>query len=61
MKYKLEMDCINSAFEDAPLREIARILREQADHMERFSDQNGWLASLRDSNGNVVGRAEVIE
>lgn len=58
MQFILTINMDNAAFEDAPLGEVARILKEQATKMERFSDQNpSWSDTLLDVNGNVVGYA----
>ena len=59
MKFTLTLTCDNAAFEGAPLSEIARILREQANKMERFYDQPTWSDSLRDLNSNTVGSAKI--
>lgn len=37
----------------------SRILRTQANSMERLSDQKTWSDSLRDLNGNTVGSAKI--
>lgn len=56
MKFKLEIECDNAAFGDEPAFEVARILRELAEQMER----NGSMAHpLWDYNGNRVGRSTV--
>lgn len=58
--FKLEIVCDNAAFGDTPLVEVARILRELA---IRIEDENakGFVATLRDINGNKVGFAEVVK
>ena len=51
---KIEFETVNSAFEDAPEIEVARILRELAHQIE-----SGYRpSSLRDINGNKVGIVE---
>lgn len=52
MKFSLEIDSSNAAFEDnSGFDEVARILRDAARHVE-----NGNVRQcLRDSNGNKVG------
>ena len=56
MKFKLEIDCSNAAFEEEPEYEVARILRELADKLEA----DGSLAHpVFDFNGNRVGRSTV--
>lgn len=54
MTITITIDTSNSAFEDSPTWETARILRELAD---RLSHGGGLptLLWLRDANGNVVG------
>lgn len=44
----------NTAFDDKPASEIARILRAYADQLERTGEPS---ALLRDINGNTVGEA----
>ena len=58
MKFKLEIDCNNAAFEDNPAGEIARILRQLSEGVES-SEGVGWSRhwQLCDVNGNVVGGA----
>jgi hypothetical protein len=58
MKFKIEIDCGNAAFEDDATGEVARILRSLADRLER-----GMAASfpLHDFNGNKVGTAGFTE
>lgn len=54
--FKLEIETTNSAFEDHPSYEVARLLEEAAHRVEM-----GYLSgSLRDVNGNRVGRFEFI-
>ncbi len=53
MKAHITVTMENAAFEDAPASELARILRELANKIER----NGPDAcKLRDINGNTVGK-----
>lgn len=52
MKYHVEIECDNAAFEDDRDAEIARILRDLAKHVERG---DGDERRLHDSNGNWVG------
>lgn len=49
--FTLTFDTTNAAFEDAPLEEIARILRDVAHRAEHFSHGG----PVRDVNGNTVG------
>ena len=70
MKFTLEINCNNAAFRDpdadddddespgvrdATRAEIARILRNAADHVEAGSDGR----MLRDTNGNRVGQFDL--
>lgn len=60
MKLRIEFDMDNAAFADDGLSgmyEAARILRDAAKHLER----DGEGRTLHDSNGNAVGRMEIIE
>lgn len=54
MKFKLEINCDNAAFEDSGLRdETARMLRAAADNLECVSV--GIKHFLHDINGNTTG------
>lgn len=55
MKFILEIDCDNAAFEPDAKREIARILRRAASKI----DDNDSYQHLRDINGNKVGKWEI--
>lgn len=59
MKYELEIDCGNAAFQNHPSEEIARILRKLVADMEdgKFDATNE--ISLWDINGNIVGRCSL--
>lgn len=52
LKFKLEIACDTSAFEDDPTREVIRILEELFAHLRRGRDEG----PLRDVNGNTVGQ-----
>lgn len=54
MKFTLEIECDNAAFEGDPNEEIARILRDLVDDLEARPAARGTFP-LRDSNGNRVG------
>lgn len=65
MKFLLEIDCDNAAFEFGGQGEVARILKEASlslqnrgclEDMARF----GSTIVLRDYNGNNVGNAKVV-
>jgi hypothetical protein len=51
-------DC-SDGYSDGGLGEVKRVL-EQLDKMP-FGAPVGWECKLRDSNGNTVGVAEVVE
>ena len=56
MKYVIEINMDNAAFENNEADELARILTRLADRLQ----QGGSLeCSLHDINGNKVGSAEV--
>ena len=52
MRFTLTIDLDNAAFDDAPMTELARILRRLAARAERGEDVTG---ALWDANGNRVG------
>jgi hypothetical protein len=54
LKFKLNMSCANSAFDDKNV-EIARILRAVAAELEADSSGRLYEQYFRDSNGNRVG------
>ena len=56
--FKLEIKCDNAAFADYPGEEIAQILKDLADKVEDYADFD-FEFTLRDSNGNKVGKAWV--
>lgn len=59
MRFKLEIDMGNAAFEDGP-HELARILSELAARLEgRGVDRPGDSGGLMDFNGNKVGTWKV--
>lgn len=56
LRFRLELEASNAAFDDAPASEIARILRDAADRIERDGEGAFGPAPLFDANGNKVGR-----
>lgn len=59
MKVKIEIDCDNAAFADAPPEfELGRILRDIADQGEDHG-VDGIKVFIRDVNGNKVGTVTV--
>jgi len=57
MKFILEINCDNAAFEDNKEAEVARIIRGLAIGL----DEGGCFNFLRDHNVNTVGHCEFIE
>jgi len=57
MKFKLEIDMENAAFEDCNGDEVARILRNLAMFVacNVLDDRRANNGKLKDSNGNTVG------
>lgn len=55
-KFEMSVNLDNSAFEDNG--ELSRILREVADKIDRL---RSYPFTIRDINGNSVGKADVIE
>lgn len=55
-QFKMHVNLDNSAFEDNG--ELVRILRETADRVEKLRT---YPFTIRDINGNSVGKADVIE
>ncbi len=60
MKLRINISCDNSAFDDDPTLEVARILRDLA---VRLVNEGPMLNdfTLRDVNGNTVGEARVVK
>lgn len=56
MKFTLFFDMGNAAFEDSPAEEVARILRAIADKVAGENDVPGFFQTIRDANGNDIGR-----
>lgn len=57
MKYIVEIDLSNSAFNEHPGEEIARILNECANKVRYYSFQHDkTFYPLRDINGNTCGK-----
>ena len=61
MKFRLEIECDNAAFEE-PDRdtEIVRILQDAVTVLN-LGFREGVKQSLRDANGNIVGFLELVE
>jgi len=56
MKFVMEIECDNAAFEEAPGHELARIIETAA---VRVREGVHW-GKLRDINGNQVGRFDIV-
>jgi hypothetical protein len=55
-KFTIEIDLSNAAFDDAPMSELARILRKIADDLESGRVELTYdRRPIRDANGNTVG------
>lgn len=54
IQFRLHVSCDNAAFEEGMATELARILRDVAERLERGEDCGSWV-NVRDINGNVVG------
>ncbi len=57
MAFKLTIETDNAAFEEGREEEVARILHDVAKHLETGHDDFTQYRTLRDINGNDVGRA----
>jgi len=56
MKVTIEIDCKGAAFADSPTLEMLEILSDVSHGLKRDGLSMGTVMSLRDSNGNRVGR-----
>lgn len=54
--FQMTVRCDNAAFEPEPWEELARILREAADKIERERETCEYFQTVHDINGNDVGR-----
>jgi hypothetical protein len=64
MKYSIQIDCDNAAFEEDAYAEIARILKDEIESLENRIDRRlstRWSNPLFDVNGNRVGIAKVAK
>ncbi len=52
MRFLVEIDCDNAAFEDDPTHEVVRLLRQIVRRLEKDGESRG---GLRDVNGNSCG------
>ena len=59
MRLELKIGCDNAAFEENPRAEVARILREVADKLDDNPSYADFYETLRDINGNDVGRVKL--
>lgn len=62
MKFKLEIDCDNAAFDGVEREEVARILLEAGRKVRNLNPPNyvGEKIALYDFNGNKVGEARFV-
>ena len=62
MKFTLEIECDNAAFEDVHCTaSVARILREAAAYVGAQRRPSGGAHTVRDVNGNTCGRFEFTD
>lgn len=64
MKFQIEINCDNAAFSPecrGEGSEVARILRDLADRIDREGLTRGDYFTLRDINGNSIGKASTTE
>lgn len=62
MKLTITIEMSNAAFDGEPGMEVARILRDlSSDYEAEGTIYDLARHTLRDINGNIVGRVEVIE
>jgi hypothetical protein len=57
MQLTIRITCDNAAFEDDPIGEIERVLKQLVFRLgeDRYASQRGTSGKLLDSNGNSVG------
>ena len=60
MKYQIEIETDNAAFDDYPRREVTRILRELAAKTERGIYYDGRDVPLYDPEGNKIGFCKIF-
>lgn len=60
MKFKVEIECDNAAFDDVGAWELSSVLRELADKVGSAAFPAAGEFTVRDSNGNKVGKARYI-
>ncbi len=61
MKIKIEFDCDNAAFDGNLLSEVRDVMERAMSHIvnnEYYSGEDDSI--LRDTNGNTIGKVEVI-
>lgn len=56
-RVRIDIVMRNAAFDDEPMTELARVLREYAAHVEETGNP---IKALYDVNGNCVGQASVF-
>jgi len=60
MRFMVSFDMDNDAFREDTGPEVARILRDVARTVEHYTLEPDDGALIRDSNGNTVGRYDVL-
>lgn len=63
MRFKIEIEMDNAAFEEQPGMEVGRILKKLVQGLPYSLRAmiDGDETTLRDFNGNVVGKAVVVD
>ena len=58
-QFRMYVTMDNAAFEGSERRELARILQDIATRLEQGEEDFDYYQTLRDANGNDVGRAGI--
>lgn len=63
MKFKLDIDCDNAAFDDDFYGELQRILLDVRGDIRYLVGRPGRMedGNIRDSNGNTIGKWELVD
>jgi hypothetical protein len=59
MNITIKFDMDNAAFEDAPMSEVCRILRDLSDHLEQGIWSAPFSTKLCDLNGLACGEVHI--
>ncbi len=58
--FAITIEMENDAFEEDPMREVTRVLDDLKPRLLLSGPRNTGPWTLRDSNGNTVGAAQII-